>query len=138
MIYREGSAIVWVETSATCRIFPVIASLKPHSRLSYKGLKRLSDRFDIQVQAIQSLCKVRQFLLQSPFRRGFGPFSGGGPDEGERSCGSLGGSSSCGHYILRLLGINILEHGHDYIQVVMSIQGAIQLCGYGGFEQVKN
>ena len=72
MICWEGSAIRLVEMSAMCKISPVIASLEPFSRLGYEGLKRLSDRFTIQVQVIQSLCKVRQLFLQSPFRRSFG------------------------------------------------------------------
>ena len=59
-------------------------------------------------------------------------------DVGAGGSGFLGCSSSCGHIILRLLGINVLEHGHDCIQVVMAIQGALKLCGHGGFEQIQN
>ena len=125
MICGEGPTIRLVKTSAMCKISSIITSFKSSSRLSYKRLNRFSGRFTIQVQSIQSLCKVRQLFLQSPFRRGFGSFSGGGVDEGERGRSSLGRSGGYGHHILRFLGIYVLEHGHDHIQVVMSIQGAI-------------
>ena len=65
---------------------------------------------------------------------GLGPFSGEGVDEGERSCGSLGHSNnSCSSCRLGILGIYVLKHAHDYIQVVTSIQGTMQLCGHSGF-----
>ena len=105
-----------------CKVSPVKASLKPSSRQGYEGLKRLSDRLAIQVQAIQSLSELRQFFLQSPFIGGLGIISGGVADEGARSCSSLGHSKSCCCCCrLRLLGIYVHEHGHDNIQVVMSI-----------------